>query len=190
MSKTIPSTDPQLPILRKASTKDFAPFYTPNDMLDLGVFGGSFFSPNRAKKIIENVLGYEQFMDLTMGINISKFQSGEYDPTQNYFPNQALSFTDRWFGMPADQKRKHKYGWFHWYVLFYYGEQSVADAPRVMQWKKAINVNWFYIASTPYTGEGNRNTDLTFLPTRRQRLLELGWDPTVDPATKGLKMNF
>lgn len=154
-------------------------------MLILGVFGGQFFGKNKAYSNKTKFFG----TDLFYGVDLDKYQGNAYDPAKNYF-NLTLGGTDRTFNMPPSIKRLHFNGWYHWYCQYYYGEKSPADTWRIVQWQKSIAVEWFYIVNGVYEGGGNRFTDLLFLPTRRQRLLEKGWDPTKAPADYGIFTKF
>jgi hypothetical protein len=182
MIPTIPAGRDPLLLTGK---KPFRPFYSPQDMLNLGVFGGSFFGPDRAMKLIPK---FTQFM-LFSGVPISSYALAIYNQGINYF-NVSLDPMNRTFSMPIGLKRMHPFGWFEWYCKYFYGEESKADEHRIKQWVMSINQHWFYIATSAYTGVGNRFTDLTFLPPRRQALLEFGWDPTIDPATWGFQYKF
>lgn len=174
MSQSIPSTDPYISLINGSKSGIFRPWYTPKEMLLLGVFGGSFFTDRRA---LMKTLSW----DLITDVPVAKLISGPYDPAQNYF-NVTLELMDRTFEMPMTMKRLHPNGWFEWYCRFYYGEQSPADPDRIRQWLMSVNQHWFYITNGTYNGDGNINTDVTFLPERRQRLLELGVDPTIPPS--------
>jgi len=181
MSATIPSTDPFLAML---SPRLFRPFYSPNDMLALGVYGGAFFGPNNAARILPDI-----DPDLFRNINTSTWKSYTYDNTKNYF-QVAGGREDRTYNMTIEQRQIHRFGWFEWYCKFYYGERSIADTGRITQWIKEINRHFYYIKNGVYNGEGNILTDLTFLPERRQKLLELGVDPTKDPYDYGCNYHF
>lgn len=189
MSATVPSTDPPIGMVRSSI---FQPYYTPKEMLTLGVFGGAFFGSSNAQKILSTgPLTIGGAMDsLFRGLPKLKYESPIYDPNQNYIPGQTLAVQRRGLNMPSYIKRLNPFGWFEWYVNWYYGCVSQADNWRISQWQKSINVHWLYIANGVYTGGGNKFTDLTYLPMRRQRLIELGWDPTIDPEKQGLKINF
>lgn len=184
MSQTIPSTDPPLTLMVESG--QFRPFYSPKDMLILGIFGGTYFGKNNAwplypefkAKGLFDGLGQNLYLNLVFDVEQNNFQ---VDPGKS----------NRTFNMPLPLKRFHPHGWFQWYLQFYYGEKSPADVHRIRQWAYAINIEWAYIAElSPYAGSGNRKTDLTFLPERRQRLLEKGWDPTKDPGDYGLRIKF
>lgn len=170
MSRTIPSTDPYLGIIAE---KRFRPFYTPNDMLYLGVYGGAAFGSKQWRKVGD----FPE--DLVKGVDVSKYSNITPDPAKNYF-GTAGTLSDRTFSMPPMYKSLH-HNWFEWYCLYYYGNRSAADGYRIDQWLKAINQHWFYILKGPYTGGGEPETDLTYLADRRQKLLEMGVDPTVTP---------
>lgn len=188
MSQSIPSTDPQLKLIVDTG-QQFEPFYSPKDMLILGVYGGNFWYKMAQRN---SWLLKTDLFSGPRGLDPILFNGPLYDEADNYFGVAGLE-NKRTYGMSAQQKRLHPKGWFEWYCNYYYGQLSHADTARIRQWQYEINVQWSYIdgaTPTEYTGSGNRATDLTFLPERRQRLLEFGWDPTRNPADYNLTIKF
>lgn len=183
MSTTIPAGTPPLSLITESRL--FMPFYSPQDMLKMGVYGGAFFGAGNALSLLP-MLGSVITNDLFKGVPQDKYLNNTYDPTANYF-NLTLPKSDRSFTMPVYLKRMHTYGWFEWYVRYYYGERNKADTWRIRQWQHSISVDWYYIETT---GGPSKYADLTFLQTRRQKLLEKGWDPTIPPAQYNLKVKF
>lgn len=179
--------NPNPPLSASLKGWDFKPWWTPHDMLDLGILAGSALSGMWLGKVI-----LQQFpKELTAGIEPIKFgQLAENNGLTNYFAVK-VDQVQRALEMPGDYKRLHK-DWFHWYTSYYYGKTTKdgSDYHRIRQWLTEINVNWFYIETTAYTGGTNRYTDLTFLPERRQALLQWAWNPIINPADYGLKINF
>lgn len=184
MSATIPSTDPQ--ILMVSVDPNFRPWYTPNEMFRLGVYGGWFFSKASTRyQYLDSVP-----KDAFNGVDTTRYLQATPDNSINHFGVLGFSvYTDRWFQMSLQYKRLHM-GWFDWYCRYAYGVFSLADKVRMDQWRKLVAVEAFYIQNGVYVGESDAWTDLTFKTNRKQKLLELGWDPTKNPANYGLAVNF
>lgn len=169
----IPSSAGRLKLL------DFQPFYTPKEVLELGAFGGSFFK------------GLSQFAKYR-NTEISDIAETKYfrllpEVNENYFkvfPDQAFFSADI---LEPIVKRHHPLGWFDFYCDYYYFGKSNLSletiSQRVAQWKRMIRNMEFYINKAAYSGNSNRWADLTFMKKEKQQLLELGWDPTKNPAT-------
>lgn len=176
MNTTIPSTEGPLKV-RYIMGIDFKPFYSPVAMLDLGIKGGTFGRDNIP-------LLYDISGELNRKFRpTNKWGQPDYDSTRNYF-NVVSDQTERSLGIGTVYKEKHPLGWFEWYCRFWYGEKSTADQMRVSQWMVGINTAWYYIKSGAGT-DPNKLTDLTFLPLRRQQLLEWAVDPTLSPDSYG-----
>jgi hypothetical protein len=179
--------NPPLAVVSKYSP--FKPWYTPHDMLDLGILAGTALAGTWLGKVI-----IQQFpKELTQGIDPRKF--GQLTPNNgetNYFGLKIDQVQRTVGGLSLDDKRFHS-SWFHWYASYYYGKTKnfdMVDDSRMRQWQTEINVNWFYIETVDYNGGGDRYTDLNFLPERRQALLQWSWNPIKNPADYGLKINF
>lgn len=180
MSQTIPSTDHYLNLMNDHGI--FRPFYSPRDMLQLGVYQGAYFI-NKKPSMLAMV------KDLLNNIPVNKYLSNPSN-SLNYFQVQAPDTGEYHSGLVPGLRALHPGGWFEWYCKFYYGEKSRADHARVRQWLYTVNAQWFYIMKGPYTNMGTQATDLTWLPERRQKMLEFGADPTVDPSLYGCFYKF
>lgn len=165
---TIPSANPPI---RFGEFPSFAPFYTPTEMLLLGVFAGAKFNRINAQKTIPP----EVFIDVPWNKYVK-----EPDMAENYFNVIAVE-RDREIGII--EKRYHPHGWFQWYCGFYHGRRSIVDAARIRQWEKELKNISHYIRNGVYAGEGNRWTDNAAFTVYKQHLLQFGWDPTQDPLT-------
>lgn len=156
----------------------FKPFYSPADMLNLGIKGGQFGHDNLPVLYSLNPSLVKSFK------STNKWAQTTFDTAKNYF-HVANAQSDRTLGVGQIYKTLHPLGWFEWYCRFYYGEKSRADIMRITQWIMGINVAWFYIKQDP-----TKLTDLTWQPMRRQDMLEWGVDPTLDPESYGCGEGF
>ena len=101
--------------------KDFKPDLAPKEMLELGVFGGSYF----AGEIDEYPKSWFK------KAKISK----EFNKDLNYFKVKAgLSF-EEWKKKGWIMKEDPK-GWFEWYCRFYMGRRILdVDKIQIKRWK-------------------------------------------------------
>lgn len=181
MSITIPATGGNI----KLNTQfDFKPFYTPNEMLSMGIYGGAYFGRHR------HYLDDPGLKFIFAGVPDNKYKNWDYTASINFFTGVTVQRLERSLNMPPALKEVHPLGWFQWYMNYYAGRTSRADAWRANQWLQSINADWWYIETDNYSGGGNRFTDLTFNKERRQRMLEFGVDPTVDPKSYGCGFEF
>lgn len=181
MSLTIPAGVPNL----KLNTEfEFKPFYTPNEMLKMGIYGGSYFGRAR------NYLDDPPLKYIFQGVPNQNYIGWDYNQAINYFAVTPERL-ERGLNIPSALKQKHPLGWFQWYMSYYSGRTNRSlDAWRINQWLENINTDWYYIANDTYSGGGSRFTDLTFKKDRRQRMLEFGVDPTIDPVSYGCGFEF
>ena len=137
--------------------KDFKPDLAPKEMLELGVFGGSYF----AGEINEYPKSWFK------KAKISK----EFNKDLNYFKVKAgLSF-EEWKKKGWIMKEDPK-GWFEWYCRFYMGRRILdVDKIQIKRWK----------AFGPrHIGGIKKNCDSIDLDCRkvqRQALLQWAYNP-------------
>lgn len=139
----------------------FNPALTPHEMLQLGVFGGSYFdgiipsefptewNTNAKLSLTHNVL-----------INAFKVDSGL---------TRAEWIQRGWMS------KEDPLGWFQWYCRYHTGRRMHDDVRQIKRW---IN---FVRHSTNILNNSGGN--ITHSPVRRQALLHWAWDPCPDFKT-------
>jgi len=133
---------------------DFKPQLTPQEMLEMGVFGGKYLSPT------SDEFPKEWFKKAKL--------SDEKNPELNFFgvdASQPLSYWQKkgWIN-PQDPR-----GWFEWYCRYYMGRRSDDDHRQIKRWK----------AMTRHIGQIKKNClpgDLLCRPKQRQALLHWAYD--------------
>lgn len=100
--------------------KDFTPDLTPQQMLELGVFGGVYFEGE-----------YNEFPTSWF---VNAKVSDSYDKLLNYFPVKASQPREEWLrkGWINEQDPR---GWFQWYCRYYLGRRTHDDARQIKRWK-------------------------------------------------------
>lgn len=156
----------------------FKPYYTPRQMLMLGVYGGTAFSMLKTREGLSEDLLSVKFTNTN---GRSAWGSMVDIPDANYFPGaDTRSVRKGSMDIPPGFRMIDPAGWFQWYSQFYYGRKIEAyDPMRVNQWGSQLNVCQFYI--TKYLEvDINPLQALTYL----QSMVNYGWDPTINFLTK------
>lgn len=182
MNTTVPSANPDPLVL---GVNGFNPWYTPVEMMTMGVYGGAYFHKLASRNFINpevfDALVDSQYSKRSPNFNLNKFE----------VEGKAFQFG---MGMSIMSRNKTPYGFFQWYTKLWssitynnlVGWDNQFDRNWVDMWQTMIKMNWYYIANAIYEGEGDRYTDLAFMPQQRQALLEYGWDPTKNPVNYGI----
>jgi hypothetical protein len=100
---------------------DFKPELTPQEMLEMGVFGGKYLNDCRGE------FPKEWFLR-------AKLCHEYHDPALNYFgvnASQPLSvWREKGWIHPDDPR-----GWFQWYCRYYLGRRGPDDQRQIKRWK-------------------------------------------------------
>lgn len=135
---------------------EFAPELTPQEMLELGVFGGKYMTDCRAE------FPPEWFAR-------AKLDSEKHDPQKNFFgvnASQPLSVWRRKGWLTPEDPR----GWFQWYCRYYMGRRlPEVDAWQIARWK-AIRRHIAQVRK--YCRRG----DFACRPRQRQAILHWAYD--------------
>jgi len=134
---------------------DFNPELSPQQMLELGVFGGNYFD------------GFHQEFPESWFVNAQL--SPHHDPERNYFKIDASQSRQEW------QRKGWIYeedprGWFQWYCRYYMGRRIPQEDNRQIKRWKAIRR---YVAQVQrFCTPG----DPACRPRQRQALLHWAYD--------------
>lgn len=136
--------------------EDFTPYFTPKEMLALGVFEGKYCNDCRAE------FPEDWFESAKI--------SDEADIQCNYFKvksRQPLSvWQEKGWIIGPDPR-----GWFQWYCRYYLGRRiEKVDAQQIKRWR----------AFARHAGQIRANCapeDLSCRPRQRQALLQWAYDP-------------
>lgn len=133
---------------------DFKPELSPQEMLELGVFGGSYFEGE-----------YDEFP--AKWFENAKL-SDEYDKQCNYYMVKASQSLEEWRrkGWIHDEDPR---GWFQWYCRYYLGRRIEDDIRQIKRWKNM----------TRHIGQIKSNCqpgDELCRPVQRQAVLHWAYD--------------
>ena len=101
---------------------DFKPELTPKEMLELGVFGGVYFS-DKPKEFPKDWYVKARFSG-----------SGEKERELNYFGVNASQSLKEWQNRGWIREQDPR-GWFQWYCRYYMGRRSIDDERQIKRWK-------------------------------------------------------
>lgn len=136
----------------------FKPMLTPQQMLELGVFGGVYMR-DCIKEFPKEWFTKVQFQDPA---------SYTRNPDLNYFKvnaSQSLSVWRKKGWIHKDDPR----GWFQWYCRYYLGRRCSDDERQIKRWS-AINRHVYQIKYNCRPG------DPSCRPVQRQALLHWAYD--------------
>ncbi len=134
---------------------DFKPELTPQEMLELGVFGGHYFEGK-----------HDEFPEAWFA---KAKLSDTHDPALNYFRVDASQSREEWQckGWIYEEDPR---GWFQWYCRYYYGRRIPGEDERqIRRWKNMTrHIGQIRAACQP--------GDETCRPRQRQALLHWAYD--------------
>lgn len=148
-------------MLKDAKSRDnfdprFKPDLTPQQMLELGVFGGLYFS-DKPEEFPE-----EWFRKAALS------PDGKRHKELNYFKINASQPLSVWQAKgwihPQDPR-----GWFQWYCRYYMGRRSADDERQIKRWV-AMRRHMMQIRNSCRPG------DIFCRPRQRQALLHWAYD--------------
>ena len=134
---------------------EFCPQLTPNEMLELGVFGGKYMSDCTAEFPLD---WFEK----------ARLCSEIHDPKLNYFGVNASQTLAEWRRKGWIYKEDPR-GWFQWYCRYYMGRRCPDDERQIKRWK----------SMSRHIGQITKNCcylDLDCRPRQRQALLHWAYD--------------
>lgn len=135
---------------------DFKPDLTPKEMLQMGVFGGLYFS-DKPKEFPKT-----WFSTAKLSKDRKKHKEINFF---NVLASQPLSIWQQKGWINSQDPR----GWFQWYCRYYLGRRSVDDERQIKRWKNMTR----HIAQI---NKNCRQGDLSCRPRQRQALLHWAYD--------------
>lgn len=137
--------------------KDFKPFLTPQEMLELGIMGGLYFSNNALREFPKE--WYQ---------NAKRSTDGNEHKELNFFEVHASQPLDEWERkgwIHADDPR----GWIQWYFRYYYGRRHEDDQRQIKRW-------FAFRRHASQVLSNCKPKDFACRPRQRQALLHWAYD--------------
>jgi hypothetical protein len=146
---------------KKIRYPDFEPYYTPQQMLVMGVFEGKYITD-----------GEEEFPKEWYDAARHKLSPEKPDPLKNYFKIKSRLSLIEWRKrgwIPVHEKDKDVRGWFQWYCRYWIGRRiPEIDIIQIKRWKS--------FARHSAQVKKNARKNLKKRPKQRQALLQWSWD--------------
>jgi hypothetical protein len=146
----------------KIRYEQFEPYYTPQQMLCMGVFEGKYIND------CEDEFPREWYDAARKKNKLSVIA----DPTINYFKIKSRLSLQEWRRrkwVPFNENDKDIRGWFQWYCRYWLGRRlPEVDAVQIKRWK-AFARHYAQVKK-------NAKNDITKRPRQRQALLQWSWN--------------
>jgi hypothetical protein len=147
----------------KIKYDDFEPYYTPQQMLVMGVFEGKYITDG------EDEFPKEWYITAKKK---NKLSPDKADPTKNYFQIKSRLSLQEWrkrMWVPVNKKDKDTRGWFQWYCRYWIGRRiPEVDTIQIKRWKSVAR----HFAQVKKNARG----DIKKRPKQRQALLQWSWN--------------
>lgn len=115
----------------KSAQSPFAPQLTPLQMMEMGVFGRSYFTEATE----------EDFEGLAPAVEeLARKQVGKYSPKLNRFKVRSGDSKQAWVAQ-GWLKPEDPLGWFHWYCRYHNGRRHMRDEWQIERWRN-FGIRW------------------------------------------------
>jgi len=140
----------------------FQPFYTPYEMLELGVFEGKYLDPHSSE--YPSYYLSDAKLSHTPNIRLNLFQAKSRQPLSVWRANGWINAQD-----PR--------GWFEWYCRFWLGRRTADDTRQIARWYSfGARHGGQILANCPCNGDQS-HPNAKLRPRQRQGLLQWSHNP-------------
>lgn len=164
----------------KEFQEDFNPYFSPAEMLRLGVFEGKYLNDCLTEFPSEwfiDAIGLDKLRPQGADPSVNLFQTKSRQPLQVWQKNGWVphrgSKAAQYAGLSDTEINKDPRGWFQWYCRYWMGRRSPEiDTIQIKRWK----------AFARHSGgikKGCSPGDLMCRPVQRQALLQWAWNPFI-----------
>jgi hypothetical protein len=156
---------------------EFEPNLTPQEVLQKGSFGGTYWRPIKYK----NKIYKDQHLKYKFGLDDSvlTLEWDKYDKKINKYGVKVGQTFEEW--LEKDWISDHDpYGWFQWYCNYHSGRRCSDDERQMKRWASLAGKNGRFkkwLVTLIIKKEGNWN-DVSISPKIRQTLLHWGYELT------------
>jgi hypothetical protein len=117
----------------------FKPSLTPDAVMHLGAFGGTYFRPIYSKITKKQYVDEYKKYNLFNNLQNSKLCCSKYDIQKNLFKVKCGTSLEYWESKNWI-KEIDPYGWFQWYCNFYSGRRCYDDERQIKRWIRRYNL--------------------------------------------------
>lgn len=159
-------------LIRFTDYPEFTPNVTPQEMFELGVFGGTYFRPIYSSVVGKHLKDQHKEFDYLKAMPAEKVTSSTCDKSINYFKAKAGSSLADWEAKNW-MRAQDPYGWVQWYCRFYEGRRSPDDRRQIDRWLRYSGKNgrWRRRHENEAREKGKANSSKVV----RQGLLQWAW---------------
>jgi hypothetical protein len=170
---------------------EFLPNRSPQEILQAGSFGGTYFRPIKSSVCPEAKFGDEVWQELPAewikGLDpATRLSSKTYRAAVNKYKVKSGASLEEW-ETSGWIKPQDPYGWFQWYCRFFQGRRTEDDSRQVARWIACageFSGRWRNrLCKTVYL-QGKKFDDPTASPVIRQTLLHWGYELTQEHYMK------
>jgi|LakMenEpi03Aug12_release.lakeMendotaPanAssembly.Ray.scaffolds.fasta_scaffold245580_2 hypothetical protein len=165
---------------------NFNPYYTPAEMLELGVFEGKYMNDYIDEGVKEYNPGefpFKMFEPALKRVSLAASKRLDYgydsitpDTMYNYFKIKSRLSLQEWEAngwIYGPDKR----GWFEWYCNYFYGRRIEGiDDIQIKRWKAFVR---HYAQVKKHMATCTHTNVHECRPKQRQGLLQWAWDPLI-----------
>ena len=121
---------------------EFMPNLTPQEIFELGSFGGTYWRPIRSGITKKSYKNKHKKYTWAKKIPNSKMTSewDDYDKSVNKY-GVKVGTTLQFWEKKGWITKYHPYGWVQWYCDFYEGKRSPDDKRQVKRWERTAGPN-------------------------------------------------
>lgn len=169
----------------------FQPNRSPEEILRVGSFGGTYFRPIKSAVCPGVKFGDEVWQELPrkwiQGLDPKlHLCSSTYRPSVNKYKVKSGASLEEW-EQSGWIRSQDPYGWFQWYCRFFQGRRTEDDARQVARWVACAGETsgrWRNRLCKVVFQQGKRFDDPSASPVIRQTLLHWGYELTEDHYRK------
>jgi len=173
---------------------DFRPNLSPQQVLQMGSFGGTYFRPIYSgvtkKSYTAAEVTKEYPKEWFKGLNMKKqVTSSNYQNSVNQYNAKCGGSLEMWESK-GWMANIDPYGWFQWYCRFYQGRRSTDDDRQIGRWKKCTSPKGRWrnnLIGKIFRSSGKIN-DLNVSPVIRQVLQHWGYKLTQADYNEYIKL--
>ena len=163
---------------------EFKPNLSPEQILKMGAFGGTYFRPIYSSVTKKNYKSEDVIKEYPKswfkGIDIEKMViSPKYDKKVNKYGVKCGSDLEDW-EKSGWMDKQDPYGWFQWYCRFYMGRRTDDDKRQIKRWLALTGPKGRFknrLVNMIKKKDGNYD-DESISPVIRQTLLHWGYQIT------------
>ena len=155
---------------------EFKPNLSPNQVLKMGSFGGTYFRPIKSSILNRTIRSKEAMAKIPKeyfeSVDLkTQVTSSTYDKNENKYKVKCGSSLQEWENNGWINKQ-NPYGWFQWYCHFYNDVRTPDDERQIKRWMRFAGPNgrWRKALMNQIIKKKTEHDDYSISPVIRQSL--------------------